>query len=138
MSPAPVAAAVGTGIVAPLSRVPKGRIVAGGARILKRGNLSGWLFVVLVAGLAEVIVRAGNLGDSVAIRIGHVAAYAITNRCIGTPRPNHRIASGMSATAGTARRNSSTTDEAASSVGELPIAIPATTPIAIATASPSA
>jgi len=71
-----VAAAFGTGIVAPLSRVPKGTIVAGGARILKRGNLSGWLFVVLVAGLAEVIVRAGNLGDSVAAPSAAVRALA--------------------------------------------------------------
>ena len=51
---------------------------------------------------------------------GHTAAYAITNRRIGTPSPKNSIASGMTATAGIGRRNSITTEQASRSVRELP------------------
>ena len=55
---------------------------------------------------------------SVLMRIGHVAAYTTRKRIVGRPSPNHRIASGMSATPGMGRRNSITTDVASRSVRE--------------------
>jgi hypothetical protein len=73
---------------------------------------------------------------SVLIRIGQTAPYAMTNRRIGTPKPKKRIASGISATAGIGLRNSMTTDEAATSVRELPRSTPRATPTPTAIASP--
>ena len=73
---------------------------------------------------------------SVWMRIGHIAAYAITNRCVGMPMPKNRNESGMSATPGIGRRNSSTTEVASISVRELPMTTPRPTPSAIAIANP--
>ena len=69
--------------------------------------------------------------------MGQTAAYAITDLRIGAPRPNTRMASGMSATAGIGLRNSITTDEASRSVRDDPITTPSTTPTTIASPSPS-
>jgi NitT/TauT family transport system permease protein len=60
----------------PLSRGAKRTIVSAVRRTLKRANLAGWGFVVLVVALVEVLVRVFDLHDEIAAPSATFQAFA--------------------------------------------------------------
>ncbi len=69
-------------------------------------------------------------------RIGQTEAYVISATLVSVPEPSSRDTSGISATDGSGRRNSTIARTAASTTGTLPSSSPSGTAIAQASPSP--